>query len=59
MNKTIKILTDVAKLISFISLVMSVVIKTRTLLGLNNTSDDKDDKGGTKWHLIIKPLDRQ
>ena len=47
MKKTIGILTDIAKLISFISLVMSVVIKTRVLLGLNDlANDDKDEKDG-------------
>lgn len=35
-NKIISVLIDIAKIISFLSLVMTVVIKTRILLGLPN-----------------------
>ena len=45
MKKYMGILTDIAKLISFISLVMSVVIKTRILLGITERieKEDKDE----------------
>jgi hypothetical protein len=42
MKKYMSILTDIAKLVSFISLVMSVVIKTRILLGINDKLNDED-----------------
>lgn len=46
MNKTkiMSILIDIAKIISFLSLVMTVVIKTRILLGLPNGTKVKDNK---------------
>lgn len=41
-QKIINGLLFVAKILSFLSLVMSVVIKTRILLGIHNTLDKKD-----------------
>jgi len=39
-EKTLDTLMTVAKFVSFISLVMSIVIKTRVLLGLKNPSEE-------------------
>lgn len=48
-EKLLDTLTFVGKIVSFLSLVMTVVIKTRILLGLKNPSEDwrkKDKKTG-------------
>ena len=42
--KTIETLTSIGKIVSFLSLVMTVVIKTRILLGLKNPSEDWRNK---------------
>lgn len=52
-TKIVEILTFVGKVVSFLSLVMTVVIKTRVLLGLKNPSEEwraknkKSDKDTT------------
>ena len=40
MKRAIELLTTVAKIVSFISLVMTVVIKTRVLLGIQHKKDE-------------------
>ena len=39
-EKIIETMTFIGKLVSFISLVMTVIIKTRILLGLKNPSEE-------------------
>jgi hypothetical protein len=43
-KKLFEVLLFVAKIVSFLSLVMSVVIKTRILLGIHNTIAKNEEK---------------
>jgi len=52
--KAIETLTSIGKIVSFLSLVMTVVIKTRILLGLKNPSEEwrsKDKSADTETDI--------
>jgi len=62
-TKIVEMLTFVGKVVSFLSLVMTVVIKTRVLLGLKNPSEEwraknkKSDKDTTDTTDITDTTD--
>lgn len=47
-KKVLTVLEFVAKIVAFLSLTMSVVIKTRVLLGINTKTKDEDESDATK-----------
>lgn len=55
--KIVETLTFVGKVVSFLSLTMTVVIKTRTLLGLKNPSEEWRKKNKKSDEDTIEDID--